>query len=166
MVRTEEPFALKIKGDSMIEAGILEGDYVIVKQQQDAQQGDIVVALIGDEATVKRFYRASDHVKLQECVHDVERCVEYVPTVTISFAKEMPHSYVKKISEWLFDQYQTWFFLDIQINKQLIGGFVVYRGGVYHDYSLNHTLEQMAEKGELRLSYLFSDERSYAEDIL
>jgi repressor LexA len=65
MVRTEEPFALKIKGDSMIGAGILEGDYVIVKQQQDAQQGDIVVALIGDEATVKRFYKASDHVKLQ-----------------------------------------------------------------------------------------------------
>ena len=65
MVRTEEPFALRIKGDSMIEAGILEGDYVIVKQQQDAEQGDIVVALIGDEATVKRFYRASDHIKLQ-----------------------------------------------------------------------------------------------------
>ncbi len=65
MVRTEEPFALRIKGDSMIEAGILEGDYVIVKQQQDAEQGDIVVALIGEEATVKRFYKASDHVKLQ-----------------------------------------------------------------------------------------------------
>ena len=65
MVRTEEPFALKVKGDSMIEAGILEGDYVIVKQQRDAQQGDIVVALIGEEATVKRFYRGDDHVKLQ-----------------------------------------------------------------------------------------------------
>ena len=65
MVRTEEPFALRIKGDSMIEAGILEGDYVIVKQQRDAEQGDIVVALIGEEATVKRFYKASDHVKLQ-----------------------------------------------------------------------------------------------------
>lgn len=65
MVRTEEPFALKIKGDSMIDAGILEGDYVIVKQQQDANQGDIVVALIGDEATVKRFYRANNHIRLQ-----------------------------------------------------------------------------------------------------
>ena len=65
MVRTEEPFALKVKGDSMIGAGILEGDYVIVKQQKDAQQGDIVVALIGDEATVKRFYKNNDHVKLQ-----------------------------------------------------------------------------------------------------
>jgi repressor LexA len=65
MIRTEEPFALRIKGDSMIEAGILEGDYVIVKQQPSAEQGDIVVALIGDEATVKRFYRADDHIKLQ-----------------------------------------------------------------------------------------------------
>ena len=49
----------------MIEAGILEGDYVIVKQQKNADQGDIVVALIGEEATVKRFYKASDHVRLQ-----------------------------------------------------------------------------------------------------
>ena len=48
MVRTENPFALKVKGDSMMEAGILEGDYVIVKQQQNADQGDIVVALIGE----------------------------------------------------------------------------------------------------------------------
>ena len=65
LIRTEEPFALKIKGESMTGAGILEGDYVIVKQQQDADQGDIVVALIGDEATVKRFYRAGDHIRLQ-----------------------------------------------------------------------------------------------------
>ncbi len=64
MIRTEEPFALGIKGDSMIGAGILEGDYVIVKQQRNAEQGDIVVALIGDEATVKRFYRADDHIEL------------------------------------------------------------------------------------------------------
>jgi repressor LexA len=65
LIRTEEPFALKIKGESMTGAGILEGDYVIVKQQHDADQGDIVVALIGDEATVKRFYRAGDHIRLQ-----------------------------------------------------------------------------------------------------
>jgi repressor LexA len=65
MIRTEEPFALKIKGDSMIGAGILEGDYVIVKRQPSADQGDIVVALIGDDATVKRFYKANDHVRLQ-----------------------------------------------------------------------------------------------------
>lgn len=65
LVKAEEPFALRIKGDSMIGAGILEGDYVIVKQQQDAEQGDIVVALIGDDATVKRFYRADNYIKLQ-----------------------------------------------------------------------------------------------------
>jgi len=65
MIRTEEPFALRIKGDSMIGAGILEGDYVIVKKQPSAEQGDIVVALIGDDATVKRFYKADDHVRLQ-----------------------------------------------------------------------------------------------------
>ena len=65
LIRTEEPFALRIKGESMMGVGILEGDYVIVKQQQNADQGDIVVALIGDEATVKRFYRAGDHIRLQ-----------------------------------------------------------------------------------------------------
>ncbi|HGE69422.1 TPA: transcriptional repressor LexA [Candidatus Poribacteria bacterium] len=65
MVRTEKPFALRIKGDSMINAGIMEGDYVIVKQQNTAEQGDIVVALIGDEATVKRFYKETNCVRLQ-----------------------------------------------------------------------------------------------------
>ncbi len=65
MVRTEEPFALKVKGDSMIEAGILEDDYVIVRQQRMAEQGDVVVALIGDEATVKKFYKEGDHIRLQ-----------------------------------------------------------------------------------------------------
>jgi repressor LexA len=58
-------FALKVKGDSMINAGILDGDHVIVKQQSTAQDGDIVVALLGDEATVKRFFRGSDHIRLQ-----------------------------------------------------------------------------------------------------
>ena len=65
VIKSEEPFALRIKGDSMIGAGILEDDYVIVKQQRAAEQGDIVVALIGDEATVKRFYKAADHIELQ-----------------------------------------------------------------------------------------------------
>jgi len=49
----------------MIEAGILDGDYVIVKQQPNAENGDIVVALIGDEATVKTFYKEKDHIRLQ-----------------------------------------------------------------------------------------------------
>src|SRR5665648_345175 len=58
-------FALRVKGDSMVNAGILNGDYVIVSQQQDADQGDIVVALIEDEATVKRFYKEKNRIRLQ-----------------------------------------------------------------------------------------------------
>lgn len=58
-------FILSVKGDSMIEAGILDGDYVIVESSDTAENGDIVVALIGDEATVKRFYKESDHFRLQ-----------------------------------------------------------------------------------------------------
>ena len=58
-------FMLSVKGDSMIEAGIFDGDYVIVKQQEYADNGDIVVALIDDEATVKAFYMEKDHIRLQ-----------------------------------------------------------------------------------------------------
>ncbi|MBM7613825.1 transcriptional repressor LexA [Alkaliphilus hydrothermalis] len=58
-------FMLTIKGDSMIEAGILDKDYVIVRKQSIARNGDIVVALIGEEATVKRFYKEADHFRLQ-----------------------------------------------------------------------------------------------------
>lgn len=57
-------FALQVKGDSMINAGILDGDFVVVQQQSTADQGEIVVALIGEEATVKRFYKENNHVKL------------------------------------------------------------------------------------------------------
>jgi repressor LexA len=58
-------FVLRVKGDSMKDAGILEGDYVIVRRQETAGDGDIVVALVGEEATVKRFFRENDHVRLQ-----------------------------------------------------------------------------------------------------
>ena len=58
-------FLLKVSGDSMIEAGILDGDLVIVRSQEAANNGDIVVALIDDEATVKRFYHRQDHIELQ-----------------------------------------------------------------------------------------------------
>ncbi len=58
-------FALKVKGDSMINAGIFEGDHVIVHHQATAQDGDVVVALLGDEATVKRFFKDGDRVRLQ-----------------------------------------------------------------------------------------------------
>ena len=66
----DEDFLLRVKGDSMIEAGILEGDYVVVHRQQTARDGDIVVALAGedetaDEATVKRFFRDNGRIRLQ-----------------------------------------------------------------------------------------------------
>ena len=61
----DELFALTIKGDSMIGAGIFNGDVVIVEKTPEVQNGDIVVALIGDEATVKTFYREEGHFRLQ-----------------------------------------------------------------------------------------------------
>lgn len=64
-VSDKKVFILKVRGESMIKAGILDGDYVIVNQQSIANDGDIVVALIGDEATVKRFYKESDRIRLQ-----------------------------------------------------------------------------------------------------
>lgn len=60
-----EVFALRVKGDSMIEAGILDGDYILVRQQEAAENGEIVVALLRDEATVKFFYREQRRVRLQ-----------------------------------------------------------------------------------------------------
>jgi repressor LexA len=56
---------LRVRGESMKDAGIFEGDYVIVRPAEDASDGEIVVALIGEEATVKRFFREADHVRLQ-----------------------------------------------------------------------------------------------------
>ena len=58
-------FMLKVKGESMINAGILDGDYVIVEQKENAKNGEIVVALIDDSATVKTFYKENDHIRLQ-----------------------------------------------------------------------------------------------------
>jgi repressor LexA len=58
-------FALRVQGDSMIEAGILEGDILIVRPQPTAEIGDIVVAILGEEGTVKRFGRAGDHIRLE-----------------------------------------------------------------------------------------------------
>ena len=60
-----ESFMLTVRGESMIEAGILSGDYILVKKQNVANNGEIVVALIGDEATVKTFYKEKDHIRLQ-----------------------------------------------------------------------------------------------------
>jgi len=59
-------FLLRVKGDSMIQAGILDGDLIVVESRADARNGEIVVALLDeDEATVKRFFREHDHVRLQ-----------------------------------------------------------------------------------------------------
>ena len=60
-----ETFMLKVKGDSMINAGIFNGDKILVQKQSDAQNGDIVVALVDDSATVKRFYKEDGHIRLQ-----------------------------------------------------------------------------------------------------
>ena len=64
-VGNSESFMLTVRGESMIEAGILDGDYILVKRTNSAENGQIVVALIEDEATVKTFYKESDHIRLQ-----------------------------------------------------------------------------------------------------
>jgi repressor LexA len=58
-------YVLRVRGESMKDAGILPGDYVVVRRQDTAVDGEIVVALVGEEATVKRFFRESDHIRLQ-----------------------------------------------------------------------------------------------------
>lgn len=65
LIKSSDTFALRVEGDSMIEAGILDGDYVLVRPQPSAENGDIVVALLEDEVTVKRFYRETDGIRLQ-----------------------------------------------------------------------------------------------------
>ncbi|GFP27081.1 transcriptional repressor LexA [Candidatus Hakubella thermalkaliphila] len=65
LVKDQETFVLRVKGDSMIKAGILDGDFLVVRRQNFAQDGDIVVALVDDEATVKRFYRETHRIRLQ-----------------------------------------------------------------------------------------------------
>ena len=64
-VGNSESFMLTVRGESMIEAGILDGDYILVRKQNNASNGEIVVALIEDEATVKTFYKEKDHIRLQ-----------------------------------------------------------------------------------------------------
>ena len=61
----EQTFMLKVKGESMINAGIFDGDKILVRQQNTARNGDPVVALIDDSVTVKTFYKESDHIRLQ-----------------------------------------------------------------------------------------------------
>ncbi|MBM6676779.1 transcriptional repressor LexA [Olsenella uli] len=65
IVGDSSSFILRVRGESMINAGIFDGDYIVVKEQHDAHDGEIVVALIDDSATVKTFYREKDRVRLQ-----------------------------------------------------------------------------------------------------
>jgi repressor LexA len=63
--RDDDDFVLRVKGDSMVEAGIFDGDFIVVHAQNQAENGEIVVALVGDEATTKRFYRDGNSIRLQ-----------------------------------------------------------------------------------------------------
>jgi repressor LexA len=58
-------YVLRVSGDSMRDAGILDGDHVVVRKQETARNGEIVVALVGEEATVKRYFKERDHIRLQ-----------------------------------------------------------------------------------------------------
>lgn len=64
-VKGGDGFFLRVGGDSMIEAGIFDGDLALVRPQASADNGDTVVAMVGDEATLKRYFRAADHIRLQ-----------------------------------------------------------------------------------------------------
>lgn len=76
-----EHFVLRVRGDSMIQAGIFNDDYIVVRRQQHANNGEIVVALVEDEATVKRFYKENGHFRLQPENDAMEPII--VPAVTI-----------------------------------------------------------------------------------
>lgn len=65
LVPDPDSFMLRVKGDSMIDAGIYDGDLVVVRRQETADEGDIVAALLDDEATIKRFFRENGHIRLQ-----------------------------------------------------------------------------------------------------
>ena len=71
-VGNSESFMLTVRGESMIEAGILDGDYILVKKQNDASNGEIVVGLIEGEATVKTFYKEKGHIRLQPENHTMD----------------------------------------------------------------------------------------------
>ncbi len=76
-----EHFVLRVRGDSMIQAGIFHDDFIVVRKQQHANNGEIVVALVEDEATVKRFFKENGHFRLQPENDAMEPII--VPAVTI-----------------------------------------------------------------------------------
>lgn len=81
MLGEGEHYVLGVRGESMIEAVIMDGDYVVVRKQPTAYNGDIVVAMVEDDATVKRFYRENGHFRLQPENSTMEPII--VPEVTI-----------------------------------------------------------------------------------
>jgi len=80
-------FGLRVTGDSMIEAGIFSGDYIFIRKQSSADRGDIVVALIGDEATVKYYYPERDYVRFQPANSQMApilvRATDFRPTMLL-----------------------------------------------------------------------------------
>ncbi|MEW6243964.1 MAG: transcriptional repressor LexA [Bacillota bacterium] len=91
MIRGDEGFILKVRGDSMVEAGIFDGDHVVVRKQETAENGDIVVALLEDEVTVKRFFKEKNNVRLQPENPDydpiIARDVQILGKVTAVFRR-------------------------------------------------------------------------------
>jgi repressor LexA len=83
----KDVFGLKVTGDSMVEAGIFSGDYIFIRKQATADRGDIVVALIGDEATVKYFYPEKDYVRFQpangQMAPILVRATDFKPTMLL-----------------------------------------------------------------------------------
>lgn len=83
----KDVFGLKVAGDSMIDAGIFSGDYIFVKKQATAERGEIVVALIGDEATVKYYYPERDYVRFQpanaQMAPILVRATDFKPTMLL-----------------------------------------------------------------------------------
>jgi repressor LexA len=87
LLRSGEIFGLRVSGDSMVDAGIQNGDYVFVRKQATAERGDIVVALIGDEATVKRYFPERDYIRFQPenstMAPILVRAVDFRPTMLL-----------------------------------------------------------------------------------
>ncbi len=81
--RVEEHFVLKVTGDSMIDEGIHDGDYVVVQERSDAAEGEMIVALVGDEATLKRYYPEGQQVRLQPSASHMEPIWVWARELTI-----------------------------------------------------------------------------------
>ncbi|MDO4404025.1 MAG: transcriptional repressor LexA [Atopobiaceae bacterium] len=81
IVGDDSSFILRVRGDSMVNKGIFDGDFIVVKEQDSANNGDIVVALIDDSATVKTFYREKDRIRLQPANDTMEPIYAKNPTI-------------------------------------------------------------------------------------